>query len=343
VHYKIDTHKKGGADSYGKTGPIYESQDSTSSYSSEYKKALTDSSILTVGAAYNSAKVSKANNENVSAIASYFANTGAGTSQAITNINKNAEFSHGSASSFDPMIKIDTKIDSTMSIYGGIAKKSRIPNLKDRYSTRLDRYIPNPDLSMESTINYEVGATKKFKDGSVKMSLFYAKAKDFIQAIAVNVYRTAALANANVASNRMLQNQNIGDVTQKGFEIEGSYIVSDKLSFDGSYTKLSMKNDTDSSKKITDVPSDKVVIASVYSPLSILTWTNSFEFDSRRLDTNGNSSNVEATWNTKAIYKATKALSLEAGVNNVLDRNYYVQYGYPEAGRVYYGNVKYKF
>jgi len=31
------------------------------------------------------------------------------------------------------------------------------------------------------------------------------------------------------------------------------------------------------------------------------------------------------------------------GVKNLFDENYYVNYGYPEAGRIFYSNVKYKF
>ena len=143
-------------------------------------------------------------------------------------------------------------------------------------------------------------------------------------------------------------------MTQRGAELEGTYMLNDQLSFDGSYTHLDVKN-SDSSIKITDVPADKLIVSNTFSPIEALSWINSFEYDSSRFASVGitgtgvntksvyyNTGDV-GTWNTKVTYHVTKAFSLDAGVNNILDRNYYISYGYPEAGRSYYANVRYKF
>ncbi|HEX5329972.1 hypothetical protein, partial [Sulfuricurvum sp.] len=50
-----------------------------------------------------------------------------------------------------------------------------------------------------------------------------------------------------------------------------------------------------------------------------------------------------SVWNTKATLRATKAVSFDLGINNVFDRNFYYNYGYPEAGRSVFGNIRYKF
>ena len=47
--------------------------------------------------------------------------------------------------------------------------------------------------------------------------------------------------------------------------------------------------------------------------------------------------------NAKLIYEPVSGLSLEAGVSNLFDKNYFYQAGYPEEGRVYFGNIRYKF
>ena len=47
--------------------------------------------------------------------------------------------------------------------------------------------------------------------------------------------------------------------------------------------------------------------------------------------------------NAKVIYDVTKQFSVEAGVSNLFDKNYYYQAGYPEEGRVYFSNLKYSF
>lgn len=43
------------------------------------------------------------------------------------------------------------------------------------------------------------------------------------------------------------------------------------------------------------------------------------------------------------IYDVTKHFSVEAGVSNLFDKNYYYHAGYPEEGRVYFSNLKYSF
>jgi raw score 10.79 len=47
--------------------------------------------------------------------------------------------------------------------------------------------------------------------------------------------------------------------------------------------------------------------------------------------------------NAKLIYEPFSGLSLEAGISNLFDKNYAYQAGYPEEGRVYFGNIRYKF
>jgi iron complex outermembrane receptor protein len=248
------------------------------------------------------------------------------------------------------MIKFDGKIDSTLSWYGGISGKSRIPSIKDRYSFKFNTYVPNPELNAEKTINYEVGGTKSFEKASFTGALFYADVKDFIQSAYIPLWYKSGSTYT-----QQQQLQNVGKVTQKGLELSAVYAPIESLSLEGSYTYLKMTNEVDESQKITDVPKNKLIVTAAYTPIENLTWFNTVEHDSERYFATGtigtapNKLNTYSTtgsinvWNTKATYHATKALSLVLGINNVLDKNYYYSYGYPEAGRVVYGNVRYKF
>ena len=352
AHYQIDTHNEGGWDSTtGAAAPVYEMQDSIASYGVEYKRALTSSTMLTLGTSYDVEKALKAENNNYSTTPStkgfYTASTG-GT--LLTAYSTMQSFALGDASSLNPLAKVETKLDDTWSVYGGVSKKSRIPSIKDRYSYRLGQFIPNPDLKEESTINYEIGTEKKLSNAFVKASLFAANVSDYIQSVYVPVY----YGTSGSHTSQQQQLQNIGTMTQRGGELEATYAFNDKVSFDGSYTHLDMQN-SNSAIKITDVPADKLIVSNTLTPIDALSWINSFEYDSSRyasVGTTGTAPNTQnvyyntgdvGTWNTRVIYHATKALSLEAGINNVLDRNYYLTYGYPEAGREYYANMRYKF
>ncbi|MDD2357833.1 MAG: TonB-dependent receptor [Thiovulaceae bacterium] len=348
AHYQLDDHEEGGSNSFG-TPPStkYEMQDQIASFGAEYKKALTDSTTLTLGASYDTEKALKAENTAYNVSGGSFYNNAGATGTPLTSYTTLQNFALGDAQSFNPLLKVETKISDTWSVYGGVDKKSRIPSIKDRYSYKMGQFVPNPDLHQESTINYEIGTAKKFSNAYVKASLFAANVDDYIQSVYVPIWY-----KKGTTITQQQQLQNVGNMTQRGVELEGTYAVNDKLSFDGSYTHLDMKN-SNSAIKITDVPADKFFVTGTYTPLDALSWINSFEYDSSRYSLSGASttpgntvnymSGDVAIVNTKIVYHATKALSLEAGINNLLDRNYYLAYGYPEAGREYYGNVRYKF
>ena len=352
AHYQLDSHKEGGWDSVtGVSAPKYNMQDQIASFGAEYTRTLSESTTLTLGTSYDVEKALKAENNNYSATTptkGFYTASSGGTQ--LTSYSTEQDFALGDAHSLNPLAKVETKIDDTWSVYGGVDKKSRIPSIKDRYSYKMGQFVPNPDLKEESTINYEVGTAKKFSNAFVKVSLFAANVSDYIQSVYVPIYYGTSASHTT----QQQQLQNIGTMTQRGAELEGTYMLNDKLSFDGSYTHLEMKN-SNSAIKITDVPADKLIVSNTFTPLEPLSWINSFEYDSSRyasVGTTGSGANTQnvyyktgdvGIWNTKIIYHATKALSLEAGINNLLDRNYYLAYGYPEEGRSYYGNVRYKF
>jgi len=47
--------------------------------------------------------------------------------------------------------------------------------------------------------------------------------------------------------------------------------------------------------------------------------------------------------NLKLTYEPIENLSVEAGVSNLFDKNYEYDEGYPEEGRVFFSNIRYKF
>ncbi|WP_439328340.1 hypothetical protein [Lonepinella sp. BR2357] len=49
------------------------------------------------------------------------------------------------------------------------------------------------------------------------------------------------------------------------------------------------------------------------------------------------------TTDAKISYTFKQGLSLDVGVSNIFDKNYYLTDGYAEEGRVYFANVKYSF
>lgn len=348
LHYKIDDHQEGAKNQ----DDVYEMKDTITSIGIEDTHKFSNMLKLTVGASYDKEKIDIANNTQYGKSNTNYYNDGAGISQnTTTGYTTDEEFAHGDTSSFNPMIRLDGKIDESLSWYGGISGKSRIPSIKDRYSFKFNTFVPNPDLDVEKTVNYEVGGTKSFGNASLSGAVFYADVTDYIQSSYIPLWYKKNPATYN----QQQQLQNVGKVTQKGFELSAVYAPIESLSFEGSYTYLTMTNEVDESQKITDVPKEKFIATIAYTPVENFTWFNTYEYNSERyasVGTTGTAPNTKniydttgcvSVWNTKVTLRATKAVSFDLGINNLFDRSYYYSYGYPEAGRSVFGNIHYKF
>lgn len=347
LHYKIDDHQEGGANQ----AAVYEMKDTIGSVGVEDTHVFSNALKLTFGGSYDKEKIDTAQNTQYGKSNTAYYNDALGISQnTTTGYTTSQAFNNGKTGMFNPMFKLDGKIDDSLTWYGGIAHKSRIPSIKDRYSFKFNTFVPNPELNSEKTINYEIGGTKRLGTASINGAIFYADVNDYIQ----NAYIPLWYKSGTTYTQQQ-QLQNVGKVTLKGFEVSAVYAPLDSLVFNGSYTYLKMSNEVDESQKITDVPKNKVIVTAAYTPIEKLTWFNTYEYDSERyasIGTTGSGATTKnvydntgslSVWNTKATYHVTKALSCDLGINNVFDRNNYYSYGFPEAGRMFFGNVRYKF
>lgn len=315
LHAKQDIQKDNEKD-----GKVYRKKMNYFSIGLENTFRVTDDFRVIAGASWDKDEVKEANNKK-------------------PNATYGKEFEHESSDSFNPMIKVEYDIDDSFSTYAGVAKKTRFASLKERYSYKFDSYIPNPELEPEKTINYEIGASKLFENQGIKAVLFYSDVKDYIQSEEIDKI------------NDISQNKNIGKVKHMGYELEYFYAFDNNLDFDASYTRLLTKNEEinkDTGKKdlITDAPKHKIALSATYRPIKGLMTNINMQFSSsRHTDSESKEKDVSsaAIWNAKLAYEIKKGLTFDIGASNIFDKNYSYSYGYPEAGRVVYSNITYKF
>ena len=215
-------------------------------------------------------------------------------------------------------------------VYATVARKSRLPTLKDRYSQRLGTYIENPSLRAEEALNYEVGYQARVRGLALDAALFYSDVKDKIQSV------------ANVAGVRA-QMQNAGRAHISGVELGARGSAGAWLDFGGNYTYTDMKNVSDRAIRLTDVPRHKLTAHAVLHAarqvdVVAIAETNSGRWVSNTLELGG-----FTTVNLKAVYRPMPSLSLEAGVSNLADRNYALADGFPSAGRTWLANAQVQF
>ncbi|MGF6115365.1 iron complex outermembrane receptor protein [Janthinobacterium lividum] len=215
-------------------------------------------------------------------------------------------------------------------VYATVARKSRLPTLKDRYSQRLGTYIENPNLRAEEALNYEVGYQASVRGLALDAALFYSDVKDKIQSV------------TNVAGVRA-QMRNAGRAHISGVELGLRGSAGAWLDFGGNYTYTEMKNVSDRAIRLTDVPRHKLTAHAVLHAARQLDVVAIAEANSGRWVSNTLELGGFATVNLKAVYRSLPALTLEAGVSNLADRNYALADGFPSAGRTWLTNAQYQF
>jgi len=315
LHAKQDTQKE--KDNNGNIGQVDTMQIQYLSFGLEDTFKVSNNFKIIAGASFDKDDVKKANN------GQYDPN---GSGWALVK-----EFEHKSSDAFNPMIKFEYDINETAGLYAGVAKKSKFATLKDRYSFRMGGGVPNPDLKPEKAINYEIGANKVFQNQGIKSALFYTDAKDFIQLV-------------NIGSG-LAQQQNVGEVKHMGYELEYFYAFDETLDFDANYTRLLAK-DKKQEVDITNIPKHKITLALTYRPIKALSTNINMQYaSSRHTAANDRTRDVSGAsiWNAKIAYELVKGLTFDVGASNIFDKDYEYNYGYPEAGRVIFSNLIYRF
>lgn len=226
--------------------------------------------------------------------------------------------------------------------YATLAKKTRLPTLKDRYSQRLGNYIENPNLQPETSVNYEIGYqgqpwATSLPALSLEASVFRSDIEDKIQAGYVATVGTSCSASTRC------QMRNIGEVRMSGLEISLRHPVTSWLEVATNYTGLKMENLSHPATRITDIPSHKLTVEAVATPFDALEIVGFVEHNSKRWSSDTVRIDGFTTANLKVRYRVTEGLALEGGVNNLTDKNYQLADGFPAAGRTGFINLRYDF
>ncbi|MEG6509385.1 TonB-dependent receptor [Methyloligella sp. 2.7D] len=239
----------------------------------------------------------------------------------------------------------------TGKLHATVSDRTRFPTMFERFSTRFGLVDPNPDLGPERAINYEIGASDTLFNNTVKLSgaVFYSDLKDSIQPVYVSSSGSTAI-----------QNQNI-DGTYKGVEFSVDWTINKRLRVGGNYTYLNRDFDYETKgAKPEGTPQHEGFVYLAWDATDKLTITPNLELASSRysLITSSSSSLLSgalprtpnyaslgsyALVNLQAEYRYSDTVTVGLGATNLLDQNYELTEGFPEAGRMFYANLKATF
>ncbi len=236
----------------------------------------------------------------------------------------------GASDAFNAQVGFFYQLNKEQKLGATVSQKTRFATIKDRYSYRMGTAIPNPDLKPEKAINYELNYTANlFQKITFQTALFYSSLSD-------------AILNVSNVEPGKSQMQNFGEADYKGIEAQLNYAILENLSLNLNYTYIDRKNITNPNIHFTDVPNTKVMGTLEYSPIKIIRLIANTEFDSPRFSTSYGVRVPDYTLlNFYTSGKISKNFSIDAGLNNIFDRNYSLVEGYPEEGRNFFVTLRF--
>lgn len=217
------------------------------------------------------------------------------------------------------------------------AHKERVATMRERYMkmTSDPDVLANPGIDPEAVDHFELGY-RGIVDNWLKinMATYYSLYDDKITSVTnYNDPRGGGRFGSKFA--------NLDKVDVYGLDVNLEASVNKYVSLGASAGFMGWDVDSDTVK---DLPSPKEV-ASIYAVLTPLDALSIIPEIYMRSKADDGSEKIPgfATVNVKATYDFNENLMLEAGIKNLLDKNYYYSDYYPEPGMSFFTGIKYVF
>lgn len=224
-----------------------------------------------------------------------------------------------------------------------IGKKSKLINLRNRYSTIWGSTVRNPNLQPESGINYEVGYDLDYQSTKFTLAAFYNDMN--------NMFGTKQV-DGSLCSNPTTQNGvtycsqyvNIAQGYSYGSEVSFQQgLFDERLSFGANYTFTKRVAESGETRAQLGYPSHIVNGNITLAPLKQFDISALATYQDKMWITQSTQNKDIFLVDIKANYRPIDSLQLSVGAYNLLDRNYYYYAGYYQAGRRIYASIEYRF
>lgn len=311
-HWKEDVHREHNAGE-----PWRKTRDLTQSLSLEDTHNLTDKLSLVAAVAHDWRKSLDAED--------YNSNTG--------EVN---DFPKGDNHANNFTLGLFYRVSDEGRVHLTAARKHRFATIKDRFSYRMGRAIPNPDLRSEQADHIELGYEHNINNQlRWDISVFRSDISDMIQA--VSIPPTAC------GSPPCSQMQNIGEVRATGLDT-GLRFSLGAWTLGTAYSYLDRDNITAPEVRLIDTPRHKFTADLRWQLTRDWNLTATTEASSARYNTSDGiqQSRGFGITNLKTGYRLLNSqLLVETGVRNLFDRLYEYSEGFPEPGRTVFLQVNY--
>ncbi len=243
-------------------------------------------------------------------------------------------FPHRRIWALNPQAGIFHQVSATGRFYFTFARKTRLPTMKDRYSFRRGRSLPNPDLHEETSDNFEIGYSH------------LAGTKTFLR-FAVFESRISNLIQAYFPAPNIFQLRNVGEAVYLGGEFSLRSSLIPACDTEAGYTYLNRNNTSNPEIMPVNTPRHTVYGSLIWRPWRRLQLLGGIRYEAGRWTQNDAGRLLRASQfadlSAGGILDMGQGIRLHIGIRNLFDRNYFLEEGYPEPGRTAFVNLRYSF
>ncbi len=308
IHFKRDIHSE-----QGDTGlPFLNFSDNTGSVALENKFEAKESFTLVGGLSLN-----------------YRNNTGAeeyfSSSDSIGNMpsSGDAVLNYRLGTYYIPSERVGIWIAHSMN--------SRFATLKERYSYRLGRSLPNPELGSEKAWHFILGGKISHGIFNLQSEVFYSHSRDRISYVNVDP--------------ELLQYRNIERTNSYGADINFEIIPNDRYRIVLDYGYLQLNNPDSPEFEYIDIPEHSMgilcegrVFKGLYLNLRYTYFSERASYSDGSFFTDG-----FGLTNMNVKFKLNSFLTLDLSVQNLLDVDYLYAEGYPARGRNFRAALRFTY
>lgn len=244
------------------------------------------------------------------------------SNKLILNAGIRADNNSHAGMAWIPQVGLNYLVSDITSLKAIVSKGFRNPTIREMYM-----FPPqNPDLKQERLMNYELSVSQHLLNYrlSMELNLFYIKGENSIQTIMVD--------------GKPL-NVNTGKIKNHGLEFATHYKMNNNLRFSANYSWLKMKY------KVIAAPEQKLYMSADYTrkKWGISSGVQYIGNLYTAVTPTESVKNSFVLWNTRVMYRPTKALEIFGRGENLLAQKYEINKGYPMPRATVFGGINLSF
>jgi iron complex outermembrane receptor protein len=247
---------------------------------------------------------------------------------------------------YNPVAALTYATGRAGSLYVTFAHKSRFPTMKDRYSYKAGRAIPNPTLDPERARTWTAGYARTIASRTIaQIDVFRSNVRDEIE----NIFFLSPLCSGGGKGGvgSCQQAVNVGSELHNGVNLTLRTTAVSHLTIDANYSFLHREISGAPGVFPTGTPTHKIIATATARLSHGATAVLSARHLSGILAMSDNGLPLPEAHFTvldvSGIVPIRRGVGVQAGLKNLIDSNYYYWEGFPEPGRTGYVTLRYAF